>query len=129
VAVSRVNTVRLSILAVVLMLASPAFAVELFRYCGAAKDGGTLEYVFESDQTDVPKTTTKEKIAEIAANFMTTFYGVQIGSLETQELRTTQIPFWLVCFSDTVTGPLRQLFFFVVLPDGTVVEPSMAKRL
>ena len=27
-----------------LMLAIPAYAVELFRYRGAAKDGGTLEY-------------------------------------------------------------------------------------
>jgi hypothetical protein len=31
-------------IATVLMLASPALAVELFRYRGAAKDGGTLEY-------------------------------------------------------------------------------------
>jgi hypothetical protein len=76
----------------------------------------------ETDQQDVPATATKEKVAEIAADFMTTFYGVQIGALETQELRTTPIPFWLVCFSDTVTGPMRQLFFVVVLPDGSVVS-------
>ena len=111
------------------MLALPASAVEIFRYRGAAKDGGTLEYVFETDQRDVPATATKEKVAGIAADFMTTFYHIQIGALETQELRTTPVPFWLVCFSDTVTGPLRQLFFVVVLPDGTVVEPSVAKRL
>jgi hypothetical protein len=111
------------------LLAIQAMSVELFRYRGAAKDGGTLEYVFESDQRDVPATATKEKVAEIAADFMTTFYHIQIGALETQELRTTPVPFWLVCFSDTVTGPLRQLFFVVVLPDGTVVEPSVAKRL
>jgi hypothetical protein len=129
VAVSRVNPVRLSILAVVLMLASPAFAVELFRYRGPAKDGGTLEYVFETDRESVPATVPKEKVAEIAADFMTTFYHIQIGALETQELRASPVQFWLVCFSDTVTGPLRQLFFVVVLPDGTVVEPSVAKRL
>jgi hypothetical protein len=121
--------VRLSILIVLIILATPAFAVELFRYRGAAKDGGTLEYVFEGDGTDGTKTVTKEKAAEIAADFMTTFYHVQIGALETQELRNKPVPFWLVCFSDTVTGPLRQLFFVVVLPDGTVVEPSVAKRL
>jgi hypothetical protein len=112
-----------------LMLVAPVMAVELFRYRGAARDGGTLEYVFEADQQDVPATATKEKVAEIAADFMTTFYGVQIGALETQELRTTLIPFWFVCFSDTVRGPMRQLFFVVVLPDGTVVEPSVTKRL
>ena len=71
---------------------------------------------------------TKEKVAEIAADFMTTFYHIQIGALETQEFRTTPLPFWLVCFSDTVKGPLRQMFFVVVLPDGKVVEPSVSKR-
>ena len=40
-------------------------STELFRYRGAAKDGGTLEYVFEADA------------AEIAADFMTYFYHVQ----------------------------------------------------
>src|SRR3984893_7102487 len=110
------------------MLTTPAFAVELFRYRGAAKDGGTLEYTFETDQQDVPATATKEKVAEIAADFMTTFYGVQVGALETQELRTTPVPFWLVCFSDTVKGPLRQMFFVVLLADGTVVVPSVENR-
>jgi hypothetical protein len=115
--------VRFLILAAFVMAATPAFAVELFRYRGAAKDGGTLEYVFEAGEQNSPNAVTKEKAAEIAADFMTRFYHVQVGALETQELRTTPVPFWLVCFSDTVKGPLRQLFFVVLLPDGTVVEP------
>jgi hypothetical protein len=114
---------------ITLMLSVPAFSVELFRYRGAAKDGGTLEYVFESDEQNVPQSVTKEKVAEIAADFMTTFYHVQIGAPETQEFRTSPVPFWLVCFSDTVKGPLRQMFFVVLLPDGRVVEPSVEKRL
>jgi hypothetical protein len=114
---------------VALMLSVPAMSVELFRYRGAAKNGGTLEYVFETDGQDVPQTVTKEKVAEIAADSMTSFYGVQVGALETQEFRTTPVPFWLVCFSDTIKGPLRQMFFVVVLPDGKVVEPSVSKRL
>ena len=69
------------------------------------------------------------RLTEIAAEFMTTFYHVQIGALETQELRTSPTPFWLVCFSDTIKGPLRQLFFVVVMPDGTIIEPRVAKRL
>jgi hypothetical protein len=103
----------------------PPSPVELFRFRGSS----TLEFVFETDHAAVPKIASKERVAEIAADFMTTLYGVQIGALETQEFRTTPIPFWLVCFSDTVTGPRRQLFFVVVLPDGTVVEPKVAKRL
>jgi hypothetical protein len=75
----------LSTLTILLMVVVPALSVEIFRYRGAAKDGGTLEYIFETDEQDVPKTATKEKVAEVAAEFMTTFYGIQVGALETQE--------------------------------------------
>jgi hypothetical protein len=111
------------------MLAAPAMSGELFRYRGAARDGGTLEYVFESDGRDVPKSVTKEKVAEIAAEFMTTFYGIQVGALETQEFRTDPVPFWLVAFSDSTKGLIHQLYFVVVLPNGNVVEPRVTRKL
>jgi hypothetical protein len=110
-------------------LAIPAMSVELFRYRGAAKDGGTLEYIFEAGEQNSPNAITKEKAAEIAADFMTTFYHEEVGVLETQEFRTQPAPFWLVCFSDTIKRPLRQLFFVVLLPDGTVVVPRVEKGL
>ena len=119
----------LATILITLLLAAPAMSVELFRYRGAAKDGGTLEYVFEAGEQNSPNAVTKEKAAEIAADFMTTFYHVQVGALETQEFRTTPVPFWLICFSDTIKGPMRQMFFVVLLPDGTVVVPRVAKRL
>ena len=119
----------LATILITLLLAAPAMSVELFRSRGAAKDGGTLEYVFEAGEQNSPNAVTKEKAAEIAADFMTTFYHVQVGALETQEFRTTPVPFWLVCFSDTVKGPLRQLFFVVLLPDGTIVVPRVEKSL
>src|SRR6202021_411516 len=115
----------LSTFLIVLSMILPAMSVELFRYRGAAKDGGTLEYVFEAGEQNSPNAITKEKAAEIAADFVTTFYGVQVGALETEEFRTTPVPFWLVCFSDTIKGPMRQMFFVVLLPDGTVVEPKV----
>ncbi len=113
----------------ILLLTIPAMSVELFRYRGAAKDGGTLEYMFEAGEQNSPNAVTKEKAAEIAADFMTTFYHVQIGALETQEIRTTSVPLWPICFSDMVKGPLRQIFFVFLVPDGTVVEPKAEKRL
>jgi hypothetical protein len=46
-----------------------ALCVELLRYRGSARDGGTLEYVFATDDQNVPRTTvTGEPVAEIAAN-------------------------------------------------------------
>src|ERR1700676_4427407 len=106
---------------ITLLLAVPAMSVEFFRYRGAAKDGGTLEYVFDAGEQNSPNAITKEKAPEISPYFMTTFYHVQVGALETEEFRTQPVPFWLVCFSDTVKGQLGQLFFVVLLPDGPVV--------
>src|SRR3984893_5641068 len=54
---------------VLFLLSLPALSVELFRYRGAAKDGGTLEYVFEAGEQNSPDAVTKEKAAEIAADF------------------------------------------------------------
>jgi hypothetical protein len=115
---------RLTTILITFLLAVSAMSVELFQYRGAAMDGGTLEYIFETDEQDVQKTISKEKVAEFAADFMTTLYHAQIGALETQEFRTQPIPFWLVSFSDTTQGPMRQMFFVVLLPDGTIVEPN-----
>jgi integrase len=39
---------------VTLLLSISAFSVELFRYRGAAKDGGTLEYVFQAGEQNSP---------------------------------------------------------------------------
>jgi hypothetical protein len=77
---------------ILLLFAAPEMSVELYRYLGAALDGGTLEYLFETNESATQPTVSKEKIAEIAADFMTTFYHVQIGALETQEYRTTPVP-------------------------------------
>ena len=85
--------------------------------------------MFEAGEQNSPNAVTKEKAAEIAADFMTTFYHVQVGALETQEFRTTPVPFWLVCFSDAVKGPIKNMFFVVLLPDGTVVVPRVEKSL
>ena len=102
----------LAIILFTLLLAVPAMSVELFRYRGAAKDGGTLEYVFEADA------------AEIGADFMTTFTTSKIGALETQEFRTALAPFWLICFSDSIKGPLRQMDFVALPPDGRFLRRS-----
>jgi hypothetical protein len=46
-----------------------AMSVELFRYRGAARDGGTLEYVFEGGWTKFFNAVTKKAVAEVAADF------------------------------------------------------------
>jgi hypothetical protein len=69
---------------------------------------------FEAGEQNSPDAVTKEKAAEIGADFITTFNHVQVGAPETREIRTMPVPFWLICFSDTINSALRQ-FYFVVL--------------
>jgi hypothetical protein len=45
---------RPAIILITLLLAVPAMSVELFRYRGAAKDGGKLEYVFDAGAQNSP---------------------------------------------------------------------------
>jgi hypothetical protein len=81
----------LATILITLLLATPAFAAELFRYRGAAKDGGTLDTSLRLVHRILQRRNEREA-AEIAADFMTTFYHVQVGALETQEFRTTLGP-------------------------------------
>ena len=66
-----------------------------------------LKYIFEADEQEVPKTVSKNRAAEIAVDFMTTFYHVEICAPETQEFGTQPVPFWLAGFSDRVIGRLN----------------------
>ena len=86
-------------------------SVELFRYRGAAKDGGTLEYFFEAGKQNAPNAVTKEKAAEIAADFMTTFHQVQVGALETQEFRKSKTAVTLFPSEITLKIPHNLLIF------------------
>ena len=44
----------LATILITLLLAIPAMPVENFRYRGAAKDGGKLEYMFEAAEQNSP---------------------------------------------------------------------------
>src|SRR5271166_525756 len=110
-----------------LMLTLPAISVELFRYRYQDRDGAEYEAVFETDEQSVGKTVDKEKAEEIAMDWMQVFYGEQVGTIESQELKTTPVPHWL--FRLTVDDPVERTYFVVLLPDGTVVEPRVERRL
>jgi hypothetical protein len=73
-------------------------SIELFWYRGTAKDGGTLEYVFEVGEQNSRNGVTKDKAAQIATDFIRTFYRVQIGALDTG-------------ISDTAPSVLADLLF------------------
>ena len=117
--------------AVLCGLLVPVFAGagELFRYSLPTKDGRKFEYVFESSAEPPPRSITREQAARISANWMTTFYHLQLGSFEYAEFYEKPLPHWLVCFANTASGPIQHLLFAVVLPDGQIVQPTVSVRL
>jgi hypothetical protein len=61
---------RCAVIAACLISAIPVSAVELFRYRYHTESGQELEYVFESDGRNVPKTATDQNAAKIAADWI-----------------------------------------------------------
>ena len=78
-----------------------ADAGELFRYRLPTKDGRKFEYVFESSAQPIPRSITREEAGRISANWMTTYYHLQLGSFEYAEFYEKPLPHWLVCFANT----------------------------
>jgi hypothetical protein len=96
----------------------PAMAVELFHYRGAAKDVGTLEYVFEAGEQNSPNAVTREQAAEIAANFMTTFYHYRSARWKRRSSGQQLVP---SAFRTRSNGQCDKCFLVVLLPDGTAL--------
>ena len=71
-------------------------------------------------------TVDKEKAEEIAMAWMRAFYGEQVGTIESQELKSSPVPHWLFRLTD---DPVERTYFVVLLADGTIVEPRVARRL
>ena len=94
------------IAAVLCGLLLPVFAGtgELFRYRLRTKDGRQFEYVFESSAEPSASSITREEATRIAADWMPTFYHLQLGSIEYAEFYEKPLPHWLVCFADTASG-------------------------
>ena len=93
------------------------------------EDSRQFEYVFESSAEPSPRSITREEVTRIAANWMATFYHLQLGNFEYAEFYEKPVPHWLVCFTDTATDPIQRLLFAVVLPDGKIVQPRVSENL
>ena len=78
-------------------------------------------YSFESDEKSVEDTVMRDGVIDLASDWAASFY--EDDSLEFADIQTRIEPirFWLVTFKKTGTG---EVFYAVVLPDGTIVEPQ-----
>jgi len=99
-----------------LLAISSAQAEVLFR--DEAQGHG---YSFESDRKDVEGKASRDQVIELASEWAASFYQDDSLEIADVEPRIKPIRFWLVTFKSTWTN---EVFYAVVLPDGTIVEPE-----
>jgi hypothetical protein len=93
-----------------------------FRY-----QGKILAFAVQS--SDPVAATVKDNAAETTAlNWAVRFYGAQDIHREEIELRTAPTRFWLVRLRANAGATLKMLYA-VVLPNGSIVEPTVRERL
>ena len=73
------ESLQIRYLAVVLLIsfffAVEAPAVELFRYTLSMPDGREFEYVFETEEQEVPEPIDRDKAEELAIEWIMSFHG------------------------------------------------------
>jgi hypothetical protein len=109
-----------------ILLLSPAAAsaVDLFSF---GYNGKRLAFAVLN--CDAIAATVKESEAETnALNWAVRFYGAQDVNFDGVELRTEPVRFWLVRLASNF-GPAQLMLYAVVLPNGSIVEPSVRELL
>ena len=83
-------------------------------------------YIFESDAKGVAERISREDALLRADGWATGFYGDALLEFVTCQFKTRPIRHWLIAFRKAETG---QEYFAVVLPDGSIVTPSVERGL
>jgi hypothetical protein len=81
-------------------------------------------YIFESDAKNVAERISREDVLLRADEWATGFYGDALLEFVICQFKTQPIRHWLVAFRKAETG---QKYFAVVLPDGSIVTPSVER--
>jgi hypothetical protein len=109
-----------------ILLFSPAAvsAVDLFSF---GYDGKILGFAVPN--SDPVAATVKDSEAEtIALNLAVRFYGAQDVNFDGGALRIQPARFWLVRLASNF-GPAHLMLYAVVLPDGSIVVPTIREWL
>jgi hypothetical protein len=116
-----IGNVGVRISSLLLLLICSGDAAELLRDIHT-----DTAYIFESDAKDVALRISREDALLRADGWATGFYGDALLEFVTCQFKTRPIRHWLIAFRKAETG---QEYFAVVLPDGSIVTPSVERGL
>jgi hypothetical protein len=125
----RSNSVRwlLCVFAALLALRA-ADAALVFQDRHTDPDGAQIVYSFETNSQETASPVDQTRATKIATSWAAKFYKLLAPSVVSVQTRTMPIRFWLIQLSAPVAGK-RETFFAVVLPNGSVVEPTARRSI
>ena len=128
---------RFFFLPLLLIIASQAFAAEpVLKFTLTKADGTPAVYEFLVPSDDIDQTVTlsrdeavqRQHNAGVAAlSWAKQFYGAHEIYLRSVELQEGPSPYYLAKFDGELAGS-RQVFFAIVLPSGSVLQPVEATQ-
>jgi hypothetical protein len=116
------------LLAVAGLIAGPVLANGelLFRDQHSTSDNSQIVYSFES-KVQNPKTKVEKMAASaVGLAWALRFYEIQDATIVSTELKTDPMQYWLVRLNGSTHGR-RELFYAAVLPDGSIVTPTVTR--
>jgi hypothetical protein len=91
-----------------------------FRY-----QGKVLAFTVSSHDP-IAATVDQNEAANVGLKWAIRFYRLQDANVDGIEFRTDPTRFWLVRFSG---GTANEALYAIVLPDGSIVEPTIRERI
>jgi hypothetical protein len=89
--------------------------------------GKVLAFVVAS-RDPITATVDQNTVANIGLKWGIRFYGLQDVNIDGIEFRADPTRFWLVRFS-TNEATAHETLYAIVLPDGSIVEPTVRERI
>ena len=115
-----------SLVSTVLLAVSDAGAALLFQDRHANANGEETVYRFEANAISTTSMIDQPKAVKVGRVWATQYYG--IGNLKVAAAQERSMPFhfWLIAFSAPQSK--NGIYYSIVLPDGSVVEPKIFRQ-
>ncbi len=110
-----------------LLAARAADAALVFQDRHIDPSGTETVYRFETDSEEIASTMDQATVRKIATSWAARYYKVQVPLVVEVQARTMPTRFWLIQLSAQGEGK-REAFYAVVLPNGSIVEPTAARK-
>jgi hypothetical protein len=125
----RSNSLRWLLYVFVALLALRAADAALVFQDRHKDPGGTqIVYSFETNSQETASSVDQTQATKTATSWAAKYYKLPAPSVVSVQTRSMPIRFWLIQLSTPIAGK-RETFYAVVLPSGSIVEPTARRSI